>query len=714
MKGKIVPKIEKDKSEISWLKNCRYDKHSMEKNLNNLPNQFGFQILRDISLSYLHFFNKSPIENTTLLNRLETLIRVFYDNPENYDKILFYWRDFNKKYQFYNIKENYVDVFVDNFPDIIDKWVDFSHDYKKILLVISKIRNKNNLKRILSRFLQIFLQKEYNSFNSHEIKIINRILTILYENGFKDLIFDFFQKNAFTIKDLTRFELYNRLEFKKKAALQEEKEKETDFKKEIIKNIVKNEISLFEKENSSLSIREKIDYKSNVRDFYIQFNSKEQNIKRLNEFNPTDLEWIGRKTSLNFQEFLHFQNSYALFKYVLENYLENCPDIIPMTEYICRNQNYVDQFIDEKSIEEISSMKYLIKIDKILISKQNFHFKKVTKNLEFQTRSEMPKIENSFHFAKLTGIKWSQLKRILQWPPLCKWTPYKKISIPKRTGGTREIHIPYQYLKTLQSWIKTEILDNIIQHKCAHGFVKDKSIVTNASAHLGSDLVVTIDLKDFFHTIKSYEVEEVFSSIGYNKIISKILTIICTMQRVKEVNVQDKTIQLYLFYGYRFLPQGSPASPSLSNCAVKNLDDEIDNLCCSKNIKYTRYADDMTFSGSKKLIDIQSLLKEIYVITRKHRFWLNTKKTRVLRTNACQRITGVVTNEKLNPSKKYINQIRGILHKIQKTNDQEMIDLLSLKVKGMISFVYQINPIKAEKYYSKLNSLLLNLKAENK
>ena len=155
---------------------------------------------------------------------------------------------------------------------------------------------------------------------------------------------------------------------------------------------------------------------------------------------------------------------------------------------------------------------------------------------------------------------------------------YLVYSLPKKSGGKREIAQPSKKLKALQSWVLRNILDHLYVSTASKGFRKGQSLIDNVNPHLGANAVLSIDFEDFFPSITSNLVYTIFFAVGYNKTISSILTAICTFKNR--------------------LPQGGPCSPFLANLVCLKMDNRIQGYVGKKGIAFTRYADDLTFSAA--------------------------------------------------------------------------------------------------------------------
>ena len=232
--------------------------------------------------------------------------------------------------------------------------------------------------------------------------------------------------------------------------------------------------------------------------------------------------------------------------------------------------------------------------------------------------NNVPVIFNLEHFSLLLGMEKKLLSSIVF---SNKDYLYKTIKIPKKTKGFRELSVPITTLKYIQKWILKNILNNLWLPQCAMGFESNKSIVENAKPHLNKDCVINIDLKDFFPSIKENRIYAIFHNLGYTREMSYIFTTLCTYQNA--------------------LPQGAPTSPKLSNLCCIMLDKRLQGLCEKYQATYTRYADDMTISGHKGIVNI---LEPVETIILDEKFKMNKQKTRILFKGYRQEVTGLNLN----------------------------------------------------------------------
>ncbi|MCB1160736.1 MAG: RNA-directed DNA polymerase, partial [Leptospiraceae bacterium] len=223
---------------------------------------------------------------------------------------------------------------------------------------------------------------------------------------------------------------------------------------------------------------------------------------------------------------------------------------------------------------------------------------------------------------------------------------YSSFLIPRKNGKHRSINAPSDELKyvlqNLNRFLSAIYNEMQGQEHPAHGFTLGKGILSNAKIHSGKAFVLNLDLKDFFPSISRNRIKEVFSSEPF----------------MLKTEIADYLSELVTYYDT--LPQGSPASPIISNLVCWNLDKTLSDFAKKNLLVYTRYADDLSFSSNQK-IDTE-IIKQIEDYIQKEGFQLNTDKTRIQNRTERQVVTGVTVNVKPNVSRKFIRRIRAILH----------------------------------------------------
>jgi retron-type reverse transcriptase len=237
--------------------------------------------------------------------------------------------------------------------------------------------------------------------------------------------------------------------------------------------------------------------------------------------------------------------------------------------------------------------------------------------------------------------------------------------MPKKAGGLRTISAPMPRLKRAQYWVLDNVLARAPVHPAAHGFLKGRSIVSNAAPHVGQAVVINVDLKDFFPSIALPRVRGVFTQLGYGKQVATTLALLCTESATEEVDVDDETF--YVAHGPRVLPQGAPTSPALTNILCRRLDARLQGAAARLGFRYTRYADDLTFSGDESVRkQAVKLLWRVRQIVVDEGFTPHPDKQHVMRSHARQSVTGIVVNEKPSVDRATLRRFRAVLFQVEK------------------------------------------------
>lgn len=273
--------------------------------------------------------------------------------------------------------------------------------------------------------------------------------------------------------------------------------------------------------------------------------------------------------------------------------------------------------------------------------------------------------------------------------------------IKKRSGGLRLIEAPKRDLKATQNQILHQLLDCIPTHQSAHGFVKGRSILSNAAPHIGSKFVLKLDLENFYPNVRYSRVVAIYRSMGFSREVSIWLARLTTSAPYWGLDAPQKNWEYWQLM-QRHLPQGAPTSPALANLSAFGLDVRLSGLAKAYNMKYTRYADDLTFSGAGITIPA---LNEFIPLTNKiiadERFFVNKKKRKIIRNSQRQCVTGVVVNEKVNVSRKEFDRLKATLHNCVKlgpqTQNRNDHPNFSDHLRGKIAHVMQLNPSRGEK-----------------
>ncbi len=274
--------------------------------------------------------------------------------------------------------------------------------------------------------------------------------------------------------------------------------------------------------------------------------------------------------------------------------------------------------------------------------------------------------------------------------------------LKKRSGGVRLIEAPKPILKDVQHRILREILAKIPNHPSAHGFVAGKSIVSNARPHVGNRVVLKLDLENFYPNVRFNRVVAIFRSVGYSREAAIWLARLTTSALPWKVTLPRAESDQTTPYFPRHLPQGAPTSPALANLSAYSLDVRLSGLARSFGAHYTRYADDLTFSGPERFLrSLAVFIPLVHRIVRAERFRANHRKRRVIRNNQRQSVTGVVVNDRTNISRAQFDRIKAILTNCERlgpgTQNRDGHDDFAAHLRGQIAHVAHLNPARGEK-----------------
>ena len=276
----------------------------------------------------------------------------------------------------------------------------------------------------------------------------------------------------------------------------------------------------------------------------------------------------------------------------------------------------------------------------------------------------LPQLPSATALAEAIGITLPELRFLAFDRALSRVSHYQRFLIPKKAGGDRLISAPMPRLKRVQYWVLDNILAKMPVHEAAHGFTPERSIVSNALPHVGREVVVNLDLKDFFPTLTWKRVKGKFRGLGYSEAVATVLALLCTEPDVDAVELDGQ--RLYARKGPRRLPQGAPTSPALTNLICMRLDRRIMGVATKLGFTYTRYADDMTFSASGEAAGkTGTLLKAVNDIITAEGFTVHPDKTRVMRRHRRQEVTGLVVNDRVAVPRDMLRRFRALLHQIE-------------------------------------------------
>ncbi|EGO9008664.1 RNA-directed DNA polymerase [Enterococcus faecalis] len=319
--------------------------------------------------------------------------------------------------------------------------------------------------------------------------------------------------------------------------------------------------------------------------------------------------------------------------------------------------------------------------------KEEWSAEDIKKYSSMLKRNNVPVIFDTEHFRRLLGLEKTDFYNIL----FKLEYQYHEVEIPKKKQGElRTLFLPSIKLKYMQRWI----LDNILySQECNNevtGFVPSKSIIDNAKPHIGQKYILKLDIQDFFPSISKIRVFLMFKHFGYTNDLSNTLSNICIYKNE--------------------LPQGAPSSPYIANLVCKKMDSRFLGLCKKNNLKYTRYADDITISGGKSVYKFKQFF--INIVT-DEKFFVNKKKVKLLKNGDRKQVTGIVINEKLSVPKNIIRDLRRDIYYITKYGLNSHLkrtgNITSSNYKahlfGKAKYIYMVDREKGALYLEQLNAI---------
>jgi len=287
-------------------------------------------------------------------------------------------------------------------------------------------------------------------------------------------------------------------------------------------------------------------------------------------------------------------------------------------------------------------------------------------------------------FADLKGLGYKTKRPRL--------THYHYRALPKGSGAVRLIEAPKPTLKELQRKILTEILNRIPAHPAVHGFRRGRSIKTYVSPHVGKRVVLKMDLQDFFPSITGARIQTVFRTMGYPESVADLLGGICT-------NAVPGYGDLYK---RPHLPQGAPTSPALANLCAYRVDCRLTGLARSAEAEYTRYADDLAFSGDENFEHrVERFSTHVAAILNEEGFSVNHRKTRIMRQGVRQYLAGLVANQRVNVIRTDFDRLKATLTNCVRlgpeSQNRDGHPLFRAHLEGRVGFVETINAAKGKR-----------------
>lgn len=283
---------------------------------------------------------------------------------------------------------------------------------------------------------------------------------------------------------------------------------------------------------------------------------------------------------------------------------------------------------------------------------------------------------------------------------------YRYQWVTKSSGGLRLLEIPKRRLAAIQRRILDEILYFVPLHEAAHGFRPRHSALTHAARHAGRAAVLRMDLRDFFVSVPARRVHAMFAALGFPVGVARLLTGLTCHITPKAVLREQMGLaggamptawREWSGYFQPHLPQGAPSSPALANLCAFKLDLRLAALADDAGVRYTRYADDLAFSGARELArGIDSFKRTVTTIAAAEGFAVNTRKTRLMLQSQRQQLTGVVVNAGANIRRDDYDQLKAALHNCVRHGaagqNRDNVRNFRAHLAGRIAHVSQLNP----------------------
>ena len=308
-------------------------------------------------------------------------------------------------------------------------------------------------------------------------------------------------------------------------------------------------------------------------------------------------------------------------------------------------------------------------------------------------------------FADLKGLESKPGRR-----GICpQLTHYYYRILAKKSGSLRLIEEPKPHLKQIQRRILSDILDRIPIHPAAHGFVKGRSIQTFATQHVGRYLVLRMDLQDFFPSFAARRVQAFFRTAGYPESVADLLGALCTnvaprsLWKDIEPGTDGSLVRhVQSLYSRPHLPQGAPTSPALANLCAYRIDCRLHGLAQATGATYTRYADDLVFSGNDSFAKgVERFSTHVAAILLQEGFSVHHRKTRIMRQGVRQYLVGLVANQRVNVVRADFDRLKATLHNCVRygpqSQNREAHVCFGSHLEGMVGFVETINPEKGKR-----------------
>ena len=306
-------------------------------------------------------------------------------------------------------------------------------------------------------------------------------------------------------------------------------------------------------------------------------------------------------------------------------------------------------------------------------------------------------------------LEWFADRRRLE-PRQCRpqLRHYHYRLLAKGFGQIRLIEAPKPRLKAIQRRLLGEILNHIPPHAAAHGFRRERSTKTFTAPHVAKRVVLKLDLQDFFPSISAAQIQALFRAVGYAEEVADVLAGLCTNSAPAEL-FADELIPFdrqrhyqCRIYMQPHLPQGAPTSPAIANLCAYRLDCRLTGLARAANAAYTRYADDLAFSGEHAFERVAKRFQlHVFATVIEEGFSVHHRKTRIMRQGVRQRLAGLIVNQRANIQRSDYDCLKAILtnciHHGPGSQNRSGQQNFRAYLKGRVTFVELINPARGSR-----------------
>jgi len=333
------------------------------------------------------------------------------------------------------------------------------------------------------------------------------------------------------------------------------------------------------------------------------------------------------------------------------------------------------------------------------------------------TEWDLPIFESGCALADWLGLSTSELEWFADLKGLerrkqdPRFRHYHYRILLKLSGRVRLIEAPKSRLKEIQRKVLARLLEKIPPHPAAHGFLKGRSIKTFIASHIGQRVILRMDVQDFFPCLIGSRIQAIFRTAGYPESVADLLGGICTNAAPRDVwkapaspfDVNPVHLrEAQTIYSRIHLPQGAPTSPALANLCAYRLDCRLTGLAKSVGARYTRYADDLAFSGDAEFDRcVERFSTHVAAILHEEGFAAHYRKTRVMRQGVRQHLAGLVANQRVNVMRSDFDRLKATLtncvrHGPESQNRDAHPQFRSC-LEGRVGFVEMINPSKGKR-----------------